>query len=360
MISGEMTSVDRVMKALNFEEPDRVPRYDSFWPEFTEKWRLKKAPATDPIDYYGIDMVVVEPDESIWPSGKQILERSGNSYLERTGWGNVYRRVKGQQLFEEIEPGISERVDPDKLEFEDPLQDTRYEQAGLRTKTYSEKSLAIFGKTGGPFLRAAHLRGMENFLLDIFDDPGWVVAFVERIVEHLIQIGTEQIRKFGLENTGIGIFDDIAATNGLIMGLESYQKLFYPSLQKMVRAYKDAGAAKVFHHCDGYVGDVLDLWVEAGIDAVNPLEFRAGLDPVRTRDKYDGKLAVIGGVDNCDILPRGSREEVFDHVLHVLEAGQGGGLVISAHSIGPDISVDTYDYYSQLCKKHGRYPICSV
>ena len=358
MVSGTVPEHERVMKALNFEEPDRVPRFDLFWPEFTDVWRRGKglAPDADPTDYYGVDMVVVAADETAWPTRAEVLSGDMGEFTERTGWGAVHRRVEGRFFYEEIEPGLSERIDPDKLEFDDPLLDSRYEAAGARAEQYKGRC-AVFAKTGGPYLRAATVRGIENFLVDIAEDPEWVMAFVERMTDHMIQVGVEQIRRFGLESTGIGIYDDVATNHGLIMGLSRYEKLFYPSLRKMVAAYKKAGAAKVFTHCDGYDEPAFDLWVDAGIDATHPLESRTGMDPVKIREKYDGKLAVIGGLDNCDILPRGDRDEIKRHVLHVLEAGWGGGLVLAPHSIGTDISVDTYEYLMELCQQYGNYPL---
>ena len=375
MVSGTVPGHERVMKALNFEEPDRVPRFGPFWPEFTDVWRREKglAPDADPTDYYGADMVVVAADETAWPTRAEVLSGDTDELMSRlsggfgqssqtsgglvrTGWGAVHRFVEGTFFHEEIEPGLSERTDPDKLEFDDPLLDSRYAAAGAEAEQYKGRC-AVFAKTGGPYLRAATVRGIENFLVDIAEDPEWVMAFVERMTDHMIQVGVEQIRRFGLESTGIGIYDDVATNHGLIMGLSRYEKLFYPSLRKMVAAYKKAGAAKVFTHCDGYDEPAFDLWVDAGIDATHPLESRTGMDPVKIREKYDGKLAVIGGLDNCNILPRGDRDEIKRHVLHVLEAGCGGGLVLAPHSIGTDISVDTYEYLMELCQQYGNYPL---
>ncbi len=356
--SNDLSGHDRTMKALSFQEPDRVPRFELFWDEFTEDWRRQKGlgPEVDPIDYYDLDMVVVAADETAWPTGAEIVERTGNGYLERTGWGSLHRRVDGGFFYEEVEAALPTRVDPDKLEFDDPLLDSRYEEAQA-TADKHRGHRAVFCKTGGPYLRATAMRGITDFLIDIAEDPAWVKALVERVTDHMIQVGVEQIRRYGLESTGIGIYDDIATNRGPIMGVSAYEKIFYPSLVKMVRAYKDAGAAKVFHHCDGYDEEFFDLWVAAGIDATHPLEARTGMDPVAIRSKYDGKLAIIGGLDNCEILPRGDRDEIERHVLQVLQAGIGGGLVLAAHSIAPDISVETYEFVVELCEKHGYYPL---
>jgi hypothetical protein len=76
---------------------------------------------------------------------------------------------------------------------------------------------------------------------------------------------------------------------------------------------------------------------------------------VSLRQRYGRSLALLGGLDNAHILPGGNKAEIERHVLRVLEAGQDGGLVIGAHSIGPDVSVETYDYVHQLILKWRRY-----
>ena len=344
--------------ALNFHEPDRVPRYQHFWSEFAEAWRAAKGlgPEADPMEYYGGDMVVVPADETAWPSRAGTLEENEEGITTRTGWGSVWQFVNGTSFFVELEPALPERVDPDTLEFDDPLLDSRYDAAAKRVERYRGRC-AVFAKTGGPYMRASYTRTVQRFLMDIAEDPEWVKALVDRVTDHILQVGVEQIRRFGLQSTGIGIYDDIATNEGLIMGLASYEKIFYPALRKMVKAYKEAGASKVFHHCDGRVDEVLDLWVEAGIDAVHPLEARCSMHAVEVRERYDGKLAVIGGLDNCNILPRGNRDEIREHVLYLLQAGRGGGFVLAGHSIGPDISVETYDYVCELLGEYGTYPL---
>ena len=69
---------DRVMQALSFQEPDRVPQFVLFWPEFIDAWRQHKhlAPEADPIEYYDLDMIVVAADETPWPTKAKVLRQS--------------------------------------------------------------------------------------------------------------------------------------------------------------------------------------------------------------------------------------------------------------------------------------------
>ncbi|MDK1031535.1 MAG: uroporphyrinogen decarboxylase family protein, partial [Planctomycetia bacterium] len=332
-----MTGKERVLLALDFEEPDRVPRYTTFWGGFLEDWHRQKGKdfSGDILDYYGIDIVVAAADETPWPTSAGVVKQEKGQLVERTGWGTVERSRDDAQFTEVLETAVPKRIDPDSLQFDDPLLDVRYEAAGHIADAHRDKQ-AVFAKTGGPYLRPSFIRGRENLLLDIAEDPAWTKAFVERVTEHLTAVGVESIRRFGLEDTGIWIYDDVCDMAGPIMGPKTYEKIFYPSLCRMVDAYKAAGANKVVMHCDGDVTELLEMWVAAGIGAHHPLEARCGLDPLAVKEQFAGALAITGGLDNCNILPRGNREEICRHIKGVLEAGHGGGLVIAPHTIGPD------------------------
>jgi len=350
-----MTGKERVLAALDFREPDRVPRFwDYFWDEFQVEWK-KQFPRTDAMHHFGNDLLVVAADESPWPSRSSVVSESGDERIARNGWGQVQRTRTGAHFSELLEVALPERVDPDEIIFDDPRLDRRYEPRGFDDELQEE--CFLFCKTGGPYQRTTFLRGEEPFWLDIAEDPGWVGALVDRVTDHLIAVGVESIRRWHMQDTGIAIFDDLAASWGPFVGPERYEHLFLPRLQRMVRAYRDAGARFVMHHADGNVLPLLDMWVDVGIDAVNPLEYRSSMDPVRIRRQYGSSLALIGGLDNCAILPRGDRGEVRDHILSLLEVGRGGGYVFGPHSIGPDISVDTMLYVLELLEEHGTYPL---
>lgn len=356
---ASMSSAERVMRALRFQPADRAPRYIECWQEYEAAWRRQRPSAAAPDvsirKYYGSDMLIVAADETPWPSRAGHLSRNGDLITRRDGWGRVIESQPGAFFTRTLAPGVPERIDPDRLVFDDPLREERYRiplldglPDGRRRSTEAalaeaKADFAVFCKTGGPFLRAAFMRGEEQFLIDIAEDPEWTRAFVERVTDHLTAVGVESIRRLGLRDTGIEIADDVSSTAAPLMGRPAYERIFYPSLCKMVAAYKRAGAAIVYHHCDGRVAELLDLWLAAGIDAVNPLEARARQDPQAIRRQFP-RLAIIGGLDNCEILPRGDREEIRRHLERLLDLARPGGFVIAPHSIGPDISLETMEF----------------
>lgn len=365
MTDYPMTAQQRVMTALNHQEPDRVPRYDYFWPEFVAEWRAQKQipPPADPNDdldittYYGIDFCIAAADEAPWPGRVKVLQQSATEVIQVDGWGRTVRTVPGAFFSQTLAYPINEESDLDKLHFDSPLDDGRY-HAFLGLVAARREIQCVFCKTGGPFLRACQLRGEAEFLMDLVGDQGFANALLARITDHMTQVGLESLRRGNLHDTGIWIYDDIGTNERTIMGPRTYERMIYPHMKRMCRAYKQAGAAKIIFHSDGRIEDpVLDLLLDCGVDGIQPVEPKAGMDVVRLRERYGHRLALLGGMDNAHILPRGDRAEIARAVDRVLSAGHGGGLAIGSHSIGPDVSVDTYDYYHRLVQERANYPL---
>ena len=150
----------------------------------------------------------------------------------------------------------------------------------------------------------------------------------------------------GLRRHGLQPGADVLARDG---GPRSW----CPRGRRWCGAFKAAGARKVILHSDGNIGPLLDRFIDIGFDGINPVEPKAGLNVAALREQYGDRLALLGGIDNARLLPRGDREEIRRHALEVLSAGREGGLVIGTHSIGPDISVETYDYFIELVREQG-------
>ena len=353
-----MNAKERVMTTLDHREPDRVPMFDSFWEEFTENWRRELGLGGDitPQEHYEIEIRIAIADESPWPSDAvKIGDRDGYT-ISRDSWGRVVRASSDTKFFEELEVPVKQRSDLNHLVFESPYEDFRYERFLKNVERWQEK-YCVFCKTGGPYLRTMNLRGTEQFLVDIQEDPEFVRDLVERVTEHLIDIGLEELRRGKLNDTGLWIYDDIGYNGGLMMSPKSYEMLFYPAMKRMCDAFKGAGCRKVLFHGDGDIREALDMLIDAGVDGINPVEPRAGMDVVELKKRYGGRLAYVGGLCNSHVLPIGTKEEIRRAVRHALEAGSGGGLVLGAHSIGPDIPAESYDYEVSVIREYGVYPL---
>ena len=349
-----MDSKERVLKTLDFEKPDRVPLYDSYWPEFVNAWRKRKNMPNDADigDYYRNDVEIVTPTEAPFPSRSRALEESGGRQVARNAWGATIRRSADAKFYEVLEVALADKTGLDRLEFESPLLDTRYPP--IREVDAIKAKRCVFVKTGGPYLRTSNLRGSAQWLMDLAEDPEFALELAMKVTRHIAAVGLEALRCYDLFDTGIWFFDDMGSNVAPMFSPATFERVFYPCYKWMCDQYRAAGIRNILLHCDGNIEVILDGLIAAGIQAFHPVEPKAGMDVVRLRGKYGRKLAFLGGLDNAHILPQGTPAEVEAHVLRVLAIGREGGLVIGAHSIGPDISIQRYDFVQALIHKHGQ------
>ncbi len=351
-----MTSKERVMTALNFQRPDRIPRFDNFWSEFKDECikELGLSKDVDLTDYFGIDIAIAVADETPFPTKREVISEDKNYRIERDSWGRVIRTARSAYFYEELDVSIKNRSDLEKAVFDSPHLDSRYERF-MRTVNALKDKRCVFCKTGGPYIRTSFLRGKAEFLMDIAGDPEFAKAMADRMADHIIEIGIESLRRGNLYDTGLWIYDDMAYNEGTMMSPASFERIFFPGYKRMVKAFKDAGAAKVILHSDGNIAPVLDMMIEVGIDGINPVEPRAGLHVPTLKEKYGTKLSLIGGMCNSLVLPSGTKAEIENQAAEIIEAGKDGGVVIGAHSIGPDVPVQNYIAYHETVMKKGHW-----
>ncbi|MFC1806152.1 uroporphyrinogen decarboxylase family protein [Planctomycetota bacterium] len=341
----------RVLSALAHQPPDRIGVYDTFWRNTEAIYREAFAiPAGQSLaEYFDVDVQIVIPDEMPFPSRAGVVEDRPSEVVRVDGWGRTVRALKDGYFYDTLDVAIKSHADLDRVEFESPALDSRYEPS-LASLEARKARFCCFTKTGGPFLRTCFLRGEEDFLIDIAADPDFAKALADRTADHLVEIGLESLRRFDLCENGVWIFDDMCSNEQPMMSPSSFERVFLPAYRRMVATWKAAGARFVVLHCDGN----LDMLVDAGIDGINPVEPKAGMDLVALKRRYGKRLAYIGGMCNAHVLPSGDLEAVRRQTLGILDAGRDGGVLIGAHSIGPDIAPETYRLYRDLVAEHGR------
>ena len=135
------------------------------------------------------------------------------------------------------------------------------------------------------------------------------------------------------------------------------ERLIQPELARLIEAFHATGRPVAFES-EGHTEPLLDLIIDAGVDALANLEPRAGMDVVALRERYDHRVSFIGTMCNTVILPQGTPESIRAETLRTLKAGIGGGLIAgSAHSIGPDVPIANYEAFLSALREHGAYPL---
>ncbi len=334
----------RVRLAYGFRRPDRIPRFDSFW-DFPPAWQQRLGPCEDLSD---IEIWV--PDEGAFCTRQRILREEGGERVQVDTWGATTRERLGAYYAETLEVAIPAGADPDDVPFDRPDLDARFGEP--RDARLCPRH--VFGKTGGPYLRTTYVRGETQFLLDIAGDPGLARALADRMADHLAAVGVEEIRRWNLQDTGMSIWDDMAFNQAPMFSPEQFERIFLPGYRRMIRAFREAGAPHVFFHSDGNVLSILPMLVDAGIDGLNPLERRAGMDPALIRRRFP-RLVLIGGMDNTDTLIHGPIERIEEQARELIDLGRDGGLIIGTHSVSPEISLEHFAAYDRFCRTFGAF-----
>ena len=349
-----MNSQQRVLTACRFEAPDRIPRFDSFW-EYPDAW-LERFGAPDGLS----DIVIWVPDEGTFPTRARILGETDGWQCRIDSWGRTVRTREGAYFSETLAVPLAEGVDPDSVVFDAPDLDLRFLRGeatledAARALARAKKSRCVFGKTGGPYLRSTFVRGEEQFLLDIAGDPGLAKAIADIVGDHLTAIGVEEINRWGLQDTGIWIYDDMAGNRGPMFSPKQFERILLPAYRRMVAAYKAAGARYVFLHSDGDVRPLLEMLLDAGIDGLNPLERRANMDIAVIRQRYP-KLILAGGMCNTDTLVNGPVAKIVAEAREIIDLGRHGGAIIGTHSISPEVPLEHFVAYHETCREYGVY-----
>lgn len=344
----------RVIKTLSGEAPDRIPIYDNFWPEtenlYRERLNLSQAILLE--DYFGIDVIILAPDESPFLSKARTVQDNGYEKIIIDGWGRKRRIVEGGYFGETLESPVKSHADLDNLVFE-PANDIRRFQDKFLNAEFLNERFACFAKTGGPFIRTSFLREEEQWLIDMVSDPVFASELANRVTDFQIEVGLEALRRAACHDCGIWIFDDMGSNQGPVFSPETFREIFMPLYVRMVKRFKGAGARFVILHSDGNIIPFLEMLIEAGIDGINPVEPKAGMDLTELKKRFGSKLSFIGGMCNSFVLPSGKKSLVREKVAKIVNAGREGRVIIGAHSIGPDIPLENYRYYRELIQKTG-------
>ena len=348
-----MNSRERILTAFDFQPPDRIPRFDNFW-EFPAAWERRLGPPEEMSD-----IRIWVPDESAFPTGSRVLKESSGWVYRVEPWGRTIRERPDAYFVETLDVPIPPGTDPDTVEFESPELNVRYlkgetPEATLQTLAQDKARFCVFGKTGGPYLRTTFVRGEEQFLIDIARDPVLARILADKMADHLIGMGRQLLERWSLGDTGVWIYDDMAYNEGPMFSPDSFEKVFLPAYRRMIDAYKTAGARYVLLHSDGNIMPILDMLVDAGIDGLNPLEKRAGMDAELIRERYP-HLILTGGMCNTETLVKGPVEHIESETRRLIELGRHGGLVIGTHSISPEIPLEHFVVYDHTCNTAGDF-----
>lgn len=356
-----MRPKQRVLKAINLEEPDRVP-VDLGSTNVTTMTRipyepLKKELGIDsPTKFMMKNFQIVKVDDDIldqlgvdtrgvhgFSSSDVIKERiSDSEYINQ--FGVHYKQTSDKLYYDMVEFPLSDMSleEYEDYVWPDPYDDRIIEGIEERARTlYEEGKYAIVGDVveSGIFEPSWYMRGFDKFLMDLVNNK----EFIHRLLEDMIEFQLKRYEMF-LDKVGeyldiVFVGDDLAMTENTLMSPSTYREMVKPHQRKYFKAIKNMTDAKLMYHTDGNVIDFLDDLAEIGVDILNPIE--SVLDMEKLKREFGDKLCFWGGINNKEVLPEGESDEVKKDVKRKIDKlGPEGYVVSAAHNIQSDVPVE--------------------
>jgi len=357
-----MTGYDRTMAALRREEPDRVPIWELIVNEPTlSAWGA--ASLEEFVEQEDLDAVTIFEDvplRSLGPREVSELCEEGHAAVGAESayamdeWGIVWGHTELEIPYPVTGPI---RTEDDLRRFSPPDPDADCRTASLRSAVERFKGQrAIVFLTHDGFEFPHYLRGgMDRLFMDYIENPGLAHALAEMTLDYKIRLMRRAVEA-GADAVVSG--DDYAGREAPLMSPDHFREFTLPSLRKSVEAAHDLGVPFI-KHTDGNIWPILEMMVDAGIDAIDPLEPIAGMDIGRVKREYGDRIALIGNVDCTELLPNGKPEEVEEAVKETIaKAAPGGGYVLaSSNSIHPAVRPENYKAMVQAARRWGTYPL---
>ena len=366
----------RMKQTLRHAEPDRVPISDYFWGGFIRRWRaeLELPEDANPYFYYDLDWITTVPNMDPWIRSFEVLKESQEEVVVKTGYGAIMRKVFSCPMPEFIGWETDSLEKLEAAEFDDPYDRRRYFSAGdnqiagvgdgfernsppwVDTVKSLWPDIPVYGSMGECSECMTRLIGPQNHMLWMAMEPERFGAVLNRVGQFYLDCAKAAIEAAGPWLDGFVIWGDVAYKRGTFMRPDYWREYYKPWVKAIVEHAHGKGLDVIYHGC-GNVNAIFQDYIDIGIDALNPLEAKAGMDVIDLRRRFGQQMAFCGN-SNIQVWETGDRQAIRREVLRKLNAARGGGFIFqSDHSVSSSVSGHTYDYIVKLVREFGQYPL---
>jgi uroporphyrinogen decarboxylase len=361
-----MNHLERFLATMEYQPVDRAPNWEAgAWPQTRQRWEREGMPVHD---YHwgwfdGEPALGMDPREFIRFDGGmmpnfdlKVLEEDERTQLIQDGQGRIRRALKegtvagGRASMDQyLRFAVQSRQDWLKMKKRfDPALRSRYEAnwevtrlPGWRLRQHP----LIFGpncSTMGFYWWARELMGTGGLSFAWYDLPDLMAEMMEFWGDFLIETSRPVLEKTTVEY--ICLAEDLSMKNGPLLSPQTYRQFIWPHLRRAIEFWKSHGVRYVVIDTDGNPEPVLPLMMEAGVDAIWPMERAAEQDPLRLRKKFGRSLRLWGGVDKRELAKGPAAIDAHLRTLRPL-LEEGGFIPTVDHTVPPDVSWACFQHY---------------
>ena len=361
----ELTSRERIDRILRRQPVDRIGLDESFWGETVKKWRDEGHLGADesPEDHFHFDLRKYGGHTcAAWLDyTEEIIEETEETKLVRNANGAVLRWWKHKS-------GTPEHVDflvKDRAGWEEHIRphlvapdagERRVNIEGYRAaREKCAREQLYFCWVGVNVFECIHpVCGHENMLIGMIDDPDWVRDMCDVYADLIIAIQETYFSKVGPPD-GIWFWEDMGFKHKPFMSPRMYKEIIWPAHKQTFDYAHSLGLPVVVHSC-GYVEPLVEGLIEAGMDCLQAMEVKAGMDLVQLKADYGDRIAFMGGMDVRTMVAN-DRDAITAELSAKLPAAMAGGgyCLHSDHSIPDQVEYETYKFFIDRGLEMGTY-----
>lgn len=358
MRNTRLTGRERVNRMFKRQDHDCVPRSESMWDETLERWR-KEGLNCAPLEFIGCDFQpTLWSDPRPFPGRNETVaeDETTRTYIDE--WGNTVRYFRNKSTTpEHIAFGCQTRDDWERI-----YKPKLYASRPFAIPDIVRQHVAVGRRLGRwtfycgleAFEMARRQVGDECFLISMIEDPEWAMD-ISRTFADIVMKDFDNLWELGVETDGVWIYGDMAYRRGPMCGPAMYRELVWPDHKRLAGWAHDHDVPFIFH-TDGDVNTIIEDYIDAGFDCLQPLEAKAGMDVREMAPKYGDRLALFGNIDVM-VMATNDRELIDNEVRTKLAAGMAtkGYAYHSDHSVPPTVSLETYRFILDLVDRYGNY-----
>ena len=372
-----MTNRDIYMETVLFKSPGKIPFSPGGPRKSTiERWQAEGLPKeTNWWDYVVRDRLNISlppskpvpfshPNFTMIPwFEEKVLEHKNGHYIIQDWMGSVLeisdkydytyirsaidfvtRRwikcpVENREDWEEMK----KRYDPDTPQRVKAFTPEEIEQINTRDSV-------LRMHFNGPFWQLREWLGFEGLCTAMIEEPGFVAEMIGHWQDHVLRI-CERVFEQGVTIDVIGMSEDMAYKAHSMISPAMTREFLLPVYKKWITYLKSRGVKVIDMDSDGYIAELIPIWIEAGINMCDPIEVAAHNDIVRYSDTYGQKMAYSGGIDKRAIAAGG--KVIEDELKRVAPVIKKGGYIPSCdHGVPHDISLENFVNYSKLLAQY--------
>jgi uroporphyrinogen decarboxylase len=274
-----------------------------------------------------------------------VVERRGETRIVEYETGTKLRIQDQPHFVHRFDMPVKDVTDLESLELPNPQDPARWE--GFRQDVAYLKASGAYtvGYLNG-FFSGCHYYfcDYQEFLMSLVANHALVEAVTARLGDWNLK-AAHMMLSAGVDC--ISLADDLGSNAGLLLSPATYVRFFFPwhrALCDLAHSY----GADVHLHSHGNINGILDRIVNIGVDMLNPLDPTEGMDLAGIKQRYGGRLTLVGGLDKFFFdqdLP-----EMERRLGKCIEAGHLGGryIVMDASGIPETLSQSKFDAFLRV------------